>query len=69
MHCWHWTLLGLDKGRNAAGVCDFLEIGLTTLREWLPAYKEQGMYIVYIASKLAVTACDSRLALARGRGM
>ena len=37
------ALLAVNKGRNEADVCDFLEIGLTTLRGWLSAYKEQGI--------------------------
>ena len=37
------ALLALDKGRSEGDVCDFLEIGLTTLRGWLSAYKGQGL--------------------------
>ncbi len=37
------ALLALDKGRSASDVCDFLEIGATTLRGWLLAYKEHGV--------------------------
>lgn len=37
------ALLALDKGRSQEDVCDFLEIGRTTLHGWLSAYKKQGV--------------------------
>jgi transposase len=37
------AFLALDKGRSEEDVCDFLEIGLTTLRGWLSAHKKQGV--------------------------
>ncbi len=37
------ALLALDKGYEIILVCDFLEIGLSTLRSWLSAYEEQGV--------------------------
>jgi transposase len=37
------ALLALDKGRSEEDVCDFLEIGLTTLRGWLSSYRKQGV--------------------------
>ena len=40
------ALLALDKGWSAEDVCDFLEIGGTTLRGWLSAYREQGVSFV-----------------------
>lgn len=37
------ALLALDKGYTDEEVCDFLEIGSTTLRGWLKSYEEQGL--------------------------
>lgn len=36
-------LLALDKGRSFEDVCDFLEIGGSTLRGWLSAYDSEGV--------------------------
>ncbi len=37
------ALLALNKGYPFETACDFLEIGLSTLRGWLSAYEEQGI--------------------------
>lgn len=37
------ALLALDKGYRLEAVCDFLELGETTLRSWRTAYQDHGI--------------------------
>jgi transposase len=55
------ALLALDKGRSQEDVCDFLEIGRTTLHGWLSAHKKKGLSFLEMTDYSAREGHLSRL--------